>query len=53
LKLDGNKIIGFLKTGFKKLFFWDDMNRIKELSPLCILDFYIHEDYQRNGFGKV
>lgn len=53
LKLDGNKAIGFLKIGSKKLFFWNEMNKIKELKPLCLLDFYVSENYQRNGYGKV
>jgi hypothetical protein len=53
LKLDGNKAIGFIKIGVKKLFFWNEMNKIKELKPLCLLDFYVNENYQRNGFGKV
>lgn len=53
MKLDGNKAIGFIKIGIKKLFFWNEMNKIKELKPLCLLDFYVNEEYQRNGFGKV
>ena len=53
LKLEGNRAIGFLKIGKKKLFFWDEMSKIKELMPLCLLDFYVNEEYQRNGYGKV
>jgi len=53
IKAEGNKLIGFLKVGFKKLFFWDESNKIHEIKPLCVLDFYINEEYQRNGFGKV
>jgi alpha-tubulin N-acetyltransferase 1 len=53
LKLDEDKIIGFLKVGLKKLFFWDELSKIHELNPLCVLDFYVNEEYQRNGFGKV
>ena len=26
---------------------------IREIEPLCVLDFYVHEDYQRGGFGKA
>jgi alpha-tubulin N-acetyltransferase 1 len=53
LKLEGNKAIGFLKIGSKKLFFWDESTKIKELNPICLLDFYVNEEYQRNGYGKV
>lgn len=53
LKLEGSKVIGFLRIGFKRLFFWNELNKIQELTPLCVLDFYVNEEYQRNGFGKV
>ena len=29
------------------------MGSIKELKPLCVLDFYVHESVQRGGIGKV
>lgn len=29
------------------------MGSIKELTPTCVLDFYVHESCQRNGIGKV
>ena len=25
----------------------------KEMNPLCVLDFYVHESLQRQGYGKV
>jgi alpha-tubulin N-acetyltransferase 1 len=42
-----------LKTGVKKLFIRDEIGNVKEISPLCVLDFYVHENQQRNGHGKV
>ncbi|XP_075692496.1 alpha-tubulin N-acetyltransferase 1 isoform X2 [Rhinoderma darwinii] len=45
-------VIGFLKVGYKKLFVLDHTGSHIEAEPLCILDFYIHESLQRNGFGK-
>ncbi|XP_053578023.1 alpha-tubulin N-acetyltransferase 1 isoform X2 [Bombina bombina] len=45
-------VIGFLKVGYKKLFVLDKKGSHVEAEPLCILDFYIHESLQRNGFGK-
>jgi hypothetical protein len=27
--------------------------KCKEIRPLCVLDFYIHESIQRGGYGKV
>jgi GNAT superfamily N-acetyltransferase len=26
---------------------------IAEIEPLCVLDFYVHEQYQRQGVGKT
>jgi GNAT superfamily N-acetyltransferase len=26
---------------------------IAEVEPLCVLDFYVHESYQRQGVGKA
>jgi alpha-tubulin N-acetyltransferase 1 len=39
--------------GIKKLFIHDELGNIKEISPLCVLDFYVHENQQRTGIGKV
>ena len=25
---------------------------MREIKPLCVLDFYVHESVQRNGIGK-
>lgn len=47
-----NTVFGFLKTGFKKLFLYDTFNNIKEVKPLCVLDFYVFESKQRLGIGK-
>ena len=27
--------------------------QVKEIEPLCLLDFYVHESEQRSGYGKV
>ena len=53
LKAEGNKVLGLLKVGVKKLFIRNEMGNIKEISPLCVLDFYVHESVQRNGLGKA
>ncbi|KAJ3313831.1 Alpha-tubulin N-acetyltransferase 1 [Boothiomyces sp. JEL0838] len=45
-------IVGMLKVGTKKLFVVDGNNRHIEISPLCVLDFYIDEKLQRQGYGK-
>ncbi|CAK9019436.1 unnamed protein product [Durusdinium trenchii] len=61
LLLDGRTALGFLKVGRKRLFVeapfaasdWADVrNAFQEIQPLCALDFYIHERYQRSGFGR-
>ena len=41
-----------LKIGEKKLFIHDYMGRTHEMSPLCVLDFYVHDKEQRKGYGK-
>ena len=41
-----------LKVGSKKLFIRDDVGNIKEIEPLCVLDFYVHESCQRIRYGK-
>lgn len=47
-------LVGLLKVGHKNLFHWDAKGKTSELkAQLCVLDFYVHEDFQRGGFGKV
>uniref|UniRef100_A0A3Q0KS30 N-acetyltransferase domain-containing protein n=2 Tax=Schistosoma mansoni TaxID=6183 RepID=A0A3Q0KS30_SCHMA len=46
------KILGFLKTGRKRLFVHDRRGVCVECVPLCVLDFYVHEAHQRKGCGK-
>ena len=52
LRAEGNKVLGLLKVGVKKLFIRNELGAIKEISPLCVLDFYVHETVQRSGQGK-
>ena len=47
-------LVGLLKVGHKQLYHWDANGRTHELrDQLCVLDFYVHETYQRGGIGKV
>ena len=46
-------MIGLIKVGSRKLFIRMDNGQIKEITPLCVLDFYVHESVQRGGQGKV
>ncbi|KAI9199396.1 touch receptor neuron protein Mec-17-domain-containing protein [Polychytrium aggregatum] len=48
----GSVIVGMLKVGPKNLFVMDANNRQLQVTPLCVLDFYIHESFQRRGYGK-
>jgi alpha-tubulin N-acetyltransferase 1 len=45
LKVDceSSQVLGLLKVGEKKLFYRNEGGHIRELSPLCVLDFYVHE----------
>ncbi|KAJ3160407.1 Alpha-tubulin N-acetyltransferase 1 [Geranomyces michiganensis] len=45
-------VIGMIKVGIKNLFLVDEYGRQLQISPLCVLDFYIHENYQRKGCGR-
>ena len=42
-----------LKVGEKNLFYRDSLGSIREISPLCVLDFYVKEEFQRMGIGKA
>lgn len=53
IKSDGYQVQGFLKIGYRKLFYHNQVGKIVELFPLCVLDFYVHESVQRGGIGKV
>lgn len=53
IKAEGNRAIGFLKVGRRNLFIRSDNGSIKEIKPLCVLDFYVHESVQRGGHGKI
>lgn len=46
-------IVGFLKTGSKNLFLFDEVGSCFQLRPRCVLDFYIHESKQRMGLGRI
>jgi alpha-tubulin N-acetyltransferase 1 len=52
IKFEANICIGFIKVGVKKLFIRNHAGQIIEMSPLCVLDFYVHESVQRGGHGK-
>jgi len=41
IKADGDKCIGFIKVGVKKLFVRSWSNALVEMQPLCVLDFYV------------
>jgi alpha-tubulin N-acetyltransferase 1 len=43
MRAEGKSVIGLLKVGVKKLFIRNEIGAIKEISPICVLDFYVHE----------
>eukprot|EP00743_Colponemidia_sp_Colp-15_P005981 GILK01006428.1.p1 GENE.GILK01006428.1~~GILK01006428.1.p1 ORF type:complete len:416 (+),score=44.49 GILK01006428.1:106-1353(+) len=53
LRVTRNKVIGLLKVGKKKLFIRNEQGNMREIEPLCVLDFYVHESLQRSGQGKI
>ncbi|CAM39112.1 conserved hypothetical protein [Leishmania braziliensis MHOM/BR/75/M2904] len=45
--------VGILKMGVKKLFVTHPVTcGLVEVDPLCVLDFYVDESCQRQGYGK-
>ncbi|CAD8115754.1 unnamed protein product [Paramecium primaurelia] len=52
IKSEGKHCLGILKIGRKNLFYRDLNGVIKEIQPICVLDFYVHESVQRKGIGK-
>merc|ERR1712048_1252011 len=45
-------MVGMLKIGYKKLFIHNLHREYEEMRPLCVLDFFVHEKYQRKGIGQ-
>jgi len=45
-------VVAMLKVGRKKLFLLDTSGKPNEMSPMCVLDFYVTEKRQRTGCGK-
>ena len=41
IRSEGNKCIGFIKVGEKKLFVRGRSGDINEIKPLAVLDFYV------------
>lgn len=64
LMVEDKCALGFIKVGTKRLFVappplhaargnhTDVRDALKEISPACVLDFYVHESCQRTGLGK-
>lgn len=52
IKSQGNRCIGIIKVGVKKLFVQDWVGKMIEITPLCVLDFYVNESVQRGGHGR-
>ena len=47
----GGLVYGLLKIGLKKLFIRGKYAEFHEISPMCVLDFYVSETHQRTGVG--
>ena len=47
-------LVGLLKVGPKDLFHYTAKGEMRELrAQFCVLDFYVHEDWQRRGAGLM
>lgn len=47
-----NVVVGILKMGWKKLYLFDKKGSRSEAMVYCLLDFYVHETRQRQGYGN-
>jgi len=46
------RALGYLKWGVKdNLYFYRKSGAVVQCSPVCVLDFYVHESLQRHGIG--
>lgn len=52
MKAESNKVLGLLKIGIKNLWISHNKGPVKEIKPMCVLDFYVHESCQRMGVGR-
>lgn len=50
---DTSHAIGFVKVGHRHLYYYDRHGKPLEIDPLCVLDFYVREEFQRQGFGHA
>jgi len=47
-------LVGLLKVGEKNLYHWSSKGEVRNLQDMpCVLDFYVHEDFQRRGAGRA
>lgn len=65
LMVDDRCALGFIKVGTKRLYVAPPalhasrsnntcvQDALKEINPVCVLDFYVHESCQRTGYGKM
>ena len=53
IRTHGKQVIGFIKVGKRNLLIRGMNGGIKEIKPLCVLDFYVHESMQRGGHGRA
>lgn len=53
IRAQGKQVIGFIKVGKRNLFIRGFNGGIKEIKPICVLDFYVHESMQRGGHGRA
>ena len=54
----GMRVLGLAKSGRKRLYLHGcpglgDPSALTEVTPVCLLDFYVHESAQRQGFGRA
>lgn len=50
--MDRGLVVGFLKIGKKSLYLFNEQGKTVYVTAYCLLDFWIHESRQRQGWGR-
>ena len=51
MKVKGSRVEGMMVVGSRTVMYRDDRGKCVDISPLCVVDFYVHDRLQRRGIG--
>ncbi|XP_059055165.1 alpha-tubulin N-acetyltransferase 1-like isoform X2 [Achroia grisella] len=47
------EVVGILKVSRKHLILYEEQDKVLEVEPLCVLDFFVLPSHQRHGCGRL